>query len=206
MVPSQLSIIELYEAVWQTPLKALADRWKLHPIALGQLLDKHHIPRPPNGFWTQKAVGKAVTITLLTDDFSPSRLIDLSSLQGNKREKSKQQVNPLPPPRKSLGRYPLLKVIKGSLKPPHHQFEYIMTQQYDDNNVLRLEVSSDQKHRAISILHSLMSAFDDNGWLVKVEGRRYERRMMNIVTLDGVEIRFRLRERLRQHKRELDSK
>ena len=206
MKQAQFSIAELYEAVWQTPLKALADRWQLHPTALGQLLDKHHIPRPPNGFWTQKAVGKAVTITPLPDDLLPSRLIDLSSLQGNKREKSKRQANPLPPPRKSLGRYPLLKGIKGSLKPPHHRFEYIMSQQYDDNSVMRLDVSSEQKHRAISILHSLMSVFDDNGWLVKVEARRYERRMMNIVTVDGVEIRFRLRERLKQHKRELDAK
>lgn len=170
------------------------------------MLDRQHIPRQPNGLWTQKAVGRAVTITTLPDNLSPSRLIYFSSLQGNKREKSKQHANPLPPPKKSLGRYPLLKGIKGSLKPPHHRFDYIMTQQYDDNSVLRLDVSSDQKHRAISILHSLMSAFDENGWSVKVERRRYERRMMNIVTMDGVEIRFRLRERLRQHIRELDAK
>jgi hypothetical protein len=206
MVTKNLSVSDLYEAVWSSPLKKLADQWNLHPTALAQLLDKHHIPRPPSGYWTQKAVGKAVTITPLSDDLPPSRLIDISSLQGNKREKSKWQANPLPTPRKSLGRYPLLKGINGSLKPPHHRLDYIMTQQYNDNSVLRLDVSSDQKDRAIAILHCLMSAFEDNGWSVKVDGRHYERRLMNIVTVDDIEIRFRLRERLRQQKRELTVK
>ncbi|MGO4891839.1 hypothetical protein [Flavobacterium sp. W21_SRS_FM6] len=206
MLPTQLTVSNLYEAVWHEPLKSLAERWQLHPHALGQLLDRHSIPRPPNGYWTQKALGKEVAITPLSKDMSPSRLIDLVALQGSKREKSKRQALPLPPPIKTLGRYPLLKAIKSSLTKSRHQYDFILTQAYDDNSVLRLDVSSEQRDRAIAILHSLMSAFDESGWSVKVETRSYEKRLMNIVTVDDVDIQFRLRERLKQQKRELTAK
>jgi len=206
MSVTKLTIAELYEAVWQKPLKILAENWNIDTRALSQLCVKHEIPRPNNGYWTQKAVGKNISIKPLPDDLPASRLIDLSSLQDNKREKSKVQSCPLPPPRKSLGRYPLLKGIKQSLTKPRHEYDYIMTQQFDDTSLLRLDVSSEQRERAIAVLHSIMSVFDVNGWLVKVERHRYEKRLTNIVIVDDVEIRFRLRERLKQKKRELTDK
>mgnify|MGYP000155816677 CR=1 FL=1 len=206
MYVTKLTIAELYEAVWQKPLKTLAENWHIDPHALSQLCDKHDIPRPHNGYWTQKAVGKNISIKPLPDDLPASRLIDLSSLQGNKREKLKLQVCPLPSPRKSLSRYPLLKGIKQSLAKPRHKYDYIMTQQFDDTSAVRLDVSSEQRDRAIDILHSLISVFDVNGWLVKVDRHRYEKRLTNIVIVDDMEIRFRLRERLKQKKRELTDK
>lgn len=206
MYVTKLTIAELYEAVWQKPLKTLAENWHIDPHALSQLCDKHDIPRPHNGYWTQKAVGKNISIKPLPDNLPASRFIDLSSLQGNKREKSKLQVCPLPSPRKSLRRYPLLKGIKQSLAKPRHEYDYIMTQQFDDTSALRLDVSSEQRDRAIDILHSLISVFDVNGWIVKVDRHRYEKRLTNIVIVDDVEIRFRLRERLKQKKRELTDK
>ncbi|WP_062564978.1 hypothetical protein [Pseudoalteromonas shioyasakiensis] len=206
MSVTKLTIAELYEAVWQKPLKTLAENWHIDPYALSKLCDKHKIPRPHNGYWTQKAVGKNISIKPLPGDIPASRLIDLSSLQGNKREKSKVQSCPLPPPKKSLGRYPLLKGIKQSLAKPRHKYDYIMTQQFDDTSVLRLDVSIEQRDRAIILMHSLMSVFDINGWLVKVDSHRYEKRLTNIVIVDDVEIQFRLRERLKQKKRELTDK
>ena len=81
-----------------------------------------------------------------------------------------------------------------------------MTQQFDDTSVLRLDVSLEQRDRAITLMHSLMSVFDINGWRVRVDRHRYEKRLTNIVVVDDVEIRFRLRERLKQKKRELTDK
>ena len=103
MVQTQLTVEELYRAVWHKPLKALAELWQLHPHALGQLLDKHQIPRPPNGYWTQKSVGKDVGTSALPDDISRSQLIDISFLQSSTREKSKNKASPLPLPNKALG-------------------------------------------------------------------------------------------------------
>ena len=69
--------------------------------------------------------------------------------------------------------------------------------------MIRLDVSLGQRDRAIGILHSLLSAFDELGWQVKVEKPRYEKRLLNIVTVENVDLKFRLRERLIQQQREL---
>ncbi|MDP5134086.1 MAG: hypothetical protein NWQ54_24645 [Paraglaciecola sp.] len=205
MTPTQLTIAELHEAVWNKPLKALAELWLVHPHALGQLLNKHQIPRPPNGYWTQKALGKAVKNVALPENVSPSRLIDISHLQSYKREKSRNLSATLPQPKKTIGYYPLLKGIKSSLTKPLYQYDFILTQRYNDSSVLRMDVSLEQRDRAISILHVLLSAFEERGWTVKVEKLRYEKRLMNIVAVDGVDIPFRLREKLKQTKRELSA-
>ncbi|MFT7413056.1 MAG: hypothetical protein ACI9J4_001424 [Paraglaciecola sp.] len=38
MKTTTIGTSELYESVWQHPLKSLADKWQVHPHALGQLL------------------------------------------------------------------------------------------------------------------------------------------------------------------------
>ena len=125
---NHISAAELYEAVWQTPLKQLAQRWRLHPHALGNLCDKHGIPRPPSGYWTQKSLGKASTIPALPLSPSPERLIDLTALKAQTKEKRKLTAMPLPAPRHSLKHYPLLKNIKKSLSAPQFQYEYLLRQ------------------------------------------------------------------------------
>lgn len=205
MVQTQLTVEELYQAVWHKPLKALAELWQLHPHALGQLLDKHQIPRPPNGYWTQKSVGKDVGTPALPDDISRSQLIDISFLQSSTREKSKNKASPLPLPNNALGSFPLLKGIKNSFTKPLYNYDFILTQPYNDSSVLRLDVSIEQRDRAIFILHALLSAFGNRGWKVKVEKWRYQKRLMNIVIVDDIDIPFRLREKLKQKKRELSA-
>ncbi|VTT98784.1 Uncharacterized protein OS=Kordia algicida OT-1 GN=KAOT1_19457 PE=4 SV=1 [Gemmataceae bacterium] len=48
----------LYEQVWTTPLLRLAPAYGVHHTRLAQLCDNHKIPRPPRGYWVQKAYGK----------------------------------------------------------------------------------------------------------------------------------------------------
>lgn len=205
MIPTQLTILELYEAVWKTPLKSLAEQWHLSANELGKLLDKHNIPRPPNGYWTKKAVGKVLQIAPLPSELNRLTSIDLSSLQRQGRRTEKPKAALLPSPDKPLDFYPLLQGIKASLGEPSYRYDFILTQAYNDNRVMRLDVSLGQRDRAIVILHSLLSAFDERGWQVKVEKPRYEKRLLNIVTVDNVDLKFRLRERLIQQKRELSA-
>jgi hypothetical protein len=206
MKTTTISTSELYESVWQHPLKYLADKWQVHPHTLGQLLDKHAIPRPGNGYWTQKSMGKPVVVTPFPKSLSTNILIDISCLQFAKDQKSKSVKAELPIPTKSLGRYPLLKGIKGSLRKPSFQWDFLLIQDFNDTNVLRVDVSQDQKDRAINILHRLLAAMDKNNWPVLVEKSRYERRLTNVVVVDGEKISFRLREKLKQVKRELTEK
>ncbi len=206
MIPTQLTILELHLAVWKTPLKALAEQWHLPALELGKLLDKHSIPRPPNGYWTKKAVGKEMPIVPLPSGLNQSTFIDFGSLQRNDRCTEKPKADQLASPKKPLDFYPLLKGVKASLAEPSYQYDYILTQAFNDNQVMRLDVSLGQKDRAIGILHVLLSAFDGRGWQVKVEKPGYEKRLLNIVTVEDVELKFRLRERLIQQQRELSTK
>lgn len=200
---NHISAAELYEAVWQTPLKQLAQRWRLHPHALGNLCDKHGIPRPPSGYWTQKSLGKVSTIPALPLSPSPERLIDLTALKAQTKEKRKLTAMPLPAPRHSLKHYPLLKNIKKSLSAPQFQYEYLLRQPHNSNEALRMDVSPEQRDRAITLLHLLASAFDARKWSLEVVEKVNGRGMKNQVTIDDEKVPFRLRERLKQTVRSL---
>lgn len=206
VIEREYTIAELYEAVWRTPLNKLAACWQVDAYALGKLLDSHAIPRPKSGYWTQKALNKKVSVTPLPDSVSPSRIINLKPLQVTKREKSKFVSAPLPKPTKPASRYPLLKGIKSSMSKPQFKYDFLMVQPYDNDKVMRLDVSPEQQARAISILHTLLESFEKKGWIVKVEKHRYAKRLTNLVTINGEPVPFRLRERLKQQKRELEKK
>jgi hypothetical protein len=200
---TSISVIDLYESVWNEPLKALAGKWEVHPVALGQLLDRHNIPRPGSGYWTKKSMGKAISITPLPEGLSPNALIDISRLQISKHEKQSFAKAQLPAPTKSIGQYPLLKGIKQSFRKPSFKWDFLLTQDFYDTNVLRVDVSKEQKDRVIRILHTLLAAMDKNKWSVHVEKPEYQKRLSNVVVVDGEKIRWRLREKLKQVKREL---
>ena len=206
MSVTTLTVAELYEAIWSTPLSHLATRWQVNAHALGQLLDRHGIPRPKSGYWTQKALNKPSAVIPLPDVVSPSRRIDLTPLQTTKREKARLTAVPLPRPVKPAAHFPLLKGIKASMSKPHFKYEFLMVQPYNNTDVARLDVSPAQQRRGIAILHRLFDAFRREGWNVYVEKQRYAKRLTNVVVINGESVPFRLRERLRQPVRDLDKK
>jgi hypothetical protein len=163
---SSISVIQLYESVWHEPLKVLADKWKVHPVALGQLLDRFNIPRPGSGYWTKKSMGKAIDITPLPESLSPNALIDISRLQISRHEKHHPSEAYLPAPTKSIGQYPLLKGIRKSFRKPSFKWDFLLTQDFYDTSVLRADVSKEQKDRSVRILHTLLAAMDKNKWSV----------------------------------------
>jgi len=50
---------ELYDQVWKTPMRTLANRYGLSDVGLAKTCKSHDIPRPPVGYWAKKEVGKA---------------------------------------------------------------------------------------------------------------------------------------------------
>lgn len=50
---------ELYEQVWSTPMRRLAERFNLSDVGLAKICRRFNIPRPPVGYWAKKEVGKA---------------------------------------------------------------------------------------------------------------------------------------------------
>ena len=66
-----------------------------------------------------------------------------------------------------------------------------------------MDVSPEQRDRAISLLHLLASAFDARKWSLDVVEKYNGRGMENQVTIDDEKVPFRLRERLKQTVRSL---
>lgn len=56
---SVLSREELYQLVWSTPMRRLAEKFETSDVWLGQLCNKHHVPKPPVGYWRKREAGKS---------------------------------------------------------------------------------------------------------------------------------------------------
>jgi hypothetical protein len=50
---------DLYEKVWTISVTKLAKSYGISDVGLAKACKRHQIPRPPVGYWAQKAVGKA---------------------------------------------------------------------------------------------------------------------------------------------------
>lgn len=57
----ELSRQDLYDLVWATPVKTLAQRFNISDVGLRKACQRSHIPLPPAGYWAKVAAGKKVT-------------------------------------------------------------------------------------------------------------------------------------------------
>ena len=57
--PVTIERADLYDLVWQEPMTKIAPRFGLSDVGLAKACNRNNIPRPPAGYWAQKAVGKA---------------------------------------------------------------------------------------------------------------------------------------------------
>lgn len=57
----ELSRQALYDLVWATPVKTLAQRYNISDVGLRKACQRAHIPLPPAGYWAKVAAGKRVT-------------------------------------------------------------------------------------------------------------------------------------------------
>lgn len=56
----ELSRQALYDLVWATPVKTLAQRFNISDVGLRKACQRSHIPLPPAGYWAKVAAGKRV--------------------------------------------------------------------------------------------------------------------------------------------------
>lgn len=86
--PTILTRVELYEAVWATPMSRLAESYGISGNGLAKICDRHKIPYPSRGYWAKHAVGKAPRKTPLSKPDQNTGPI---------------RINPTPPPRAAAG-------------------------------------------------------------------------------------------------------
>lgn len=56
----EISRLDLYKEVWETPRTKLCQKYGISDVALGKLCRKNNIPMPYVGYWERKKVGKYV--------------------------------------------------------------------------------------------------------------------------------------------------
>ena len=55
---------QLYDLVWQAPLRTLAQRFGISDVGLAKTCRRMRIPLPGRGHWAKKAAGKRVSTAL----------------------------------------------------------------------------------------------------------------------------------------------
>lgn len=168
----KLTRTELYERVWQTPMRTLAKEFQISDVGLKKICARHDVPTPGVGHWAKVAHGKKATQTKLPPKAGgePDVIVieseqrhlqvdvDDQWLTDEQSAERRVQVEP------SAEVHPLLRAFstqiakeKGEdwLIPPH--------------GFLDIRVSRALLPRAIPIMNALILASEKRGWPISTE-------------------------------------
>jgi len=187
-----ISRLELYKRVWETPVTRLAQEYGLSDVGFAKICKKYNIPRPPRGYWAQKAAGQRMPKEPLPRR-SSDEMIEISPNLSN-------QFNPTENPKllKQLEReqkFPPIVVAKALRNP--HPFVARSTELLElcepndvgilesaDKNCLDIRVSKTSLRRALRIMDALIKGLLERGFEVYQEKDSFE------VMIDGERLGF----------------
>lgn len=208
---------DLYEQVWSTPMRTLAQTYGLSDVGLAKTCTRLKVPVPGRGYWAKKAAGHTV------------RRKPLPSLPPNAGESQRQAIfGPRPTPVEPLAvsgpvaeqtafearpenlivvsdtlrsTHPLVRKTAEILKPSGpHETGYLVDYQQPH---LDVSVTRNLLNRALRIMDAVVKAFEERGWKVSLDsGSGYDRHRKTYVTVLGHRIAFGIREPLRKIKNE----
>jgi hypothetical protein len=215
---SQITIdrTALYELVWQEPMTKIAPRFGLSDVGLAKACKRNNIPRPPAGYWAQKAVGKAPRrtplpaikdgeakpITFLPDE-KPKPAPMQSQSERVKDEKLKtliafeqQPENKITIVQNPNKLHPIVQGTKTWLAECAKPFDHRSIRPRYDGPSLTFDVSKASQPRALILMDALIKAFEKRGHKVVFERSRnqYDRDEVYFVILDE-KYTMRLREK-----------
>jgi len=201
-----ISLDELHKSVWEKPLSQLASDWSVNATALAKLCDIENVPRPGSGYWTQVATGKDITMKPLPAQIDNGKMIDLTCLQARKKEKQQSLLISkikLKVPKAIHKPHRLTVIAKEKYHKPTFEYDQLMIGAWQ-GGTFQVAVSPEQFPRAIRIMDTLLKYFDKQGWMFKAERINGQRIPTNVVTVDGHDISFKLREKSKQTIRDLN--
>ena len=193
----------LYEQVWNTPSTKLARSYGMSDVALGKICKKHHIPKPPLGYWAKISHGQKVERTPLPNvedetlkvirifkreaTGNQSRSVD--NIEPSERQFDGQSVQV---PDRLTSPHALIERTLKSIRSSKREINGILRPA--DPHCLNVAVSKNSVHRAMLIMNTLIKALEDRGYdiLLKEE----ENRAHTYVNVDGEEVEIELRELL----------
>ena len=204
----RVTILEIYNAVWSKTLKDLGEAWKVDPLELGKLCDKHLIPRPKPGYWTQIKLNPNLNPSGMPVEIDINKMIDLAPVKKKPAKKSLVSVCPqtvIKVPKSLHNPHKLTQVARSIYCKPTMKYERLMWSPNTDET-FKISVSPDSFNRALRIMDTLIKEFERRDWQFEVACDYYGKYRENTVYLDGNRLTFKLRERLKQTKRKLTDK
>lgn len=197
-----VSRVDLYEQIWNRPIRTIAAEYGVSDVALAKVCRKLDVPRPGVGYWARVAHGQNPARPPLPPrrDGTPESVV----IRGSQPASPAGQGPARPqPPRVA---------VSGSLSSPHpatRQLQQELRQRKaDETGVIvlpgqdqtPLRVSSVACERALLILDALFKTVSERGHKVELRTRREEHwaRFAIKAIVSGQEIDIALTERVRR--------
>lgn len=201
---------QLYDLVWQAPLRTLAQRFGISDVGLAKTYRRMRIPLPGRGHWAKKAAGKRVRRPLLPALGRGESEVPREVVLGPPRAVSTQEAalpsavaemiaferrpeNRITVPDALRSAHPLvrttLQALESSTGPSDHFVGNWRVRHLD------VDVSKVSLRRALRIMDSLIKAFEKRGWNVAL-GTGDDRK--SYVVIFGQRIPFGVREPRKQ--------
>lgn len=207
---------ELYQRVWTTAMRRLAQEYDLSDVSLAKVCTTYRIPRPPVGYWAKEEHGKALPPTPLPDCEDPSlqritlrlRRKDatpsppsLSSCYDPDVEAILVRARSLPPVKVAStmrNLHPLVQATRDAFRGSRPDTHGLLFPRLDQGTMpLNIEVSETSATRALLFFSAFIRTVEGVGGKVVVEQERWGRR--TVVQFAGEKVAtLRLRERYRQ--------
>ena len=198
---------ELYEKVWQVPLRKLAAEYNISDVDLAKVCHKLKIPLPGLGHWTKIECGHTIPRPLLPELKNLPVLIrqirerepEIPVLPEDAPELERIEriaASTTPPVTKAILAHPLIEKTRAALTGAHTntQGKVWAGQELE---WLDLRITKDCLARALRIMAALIHILEQEGFKVVVEKKATE---STSAIVYGEKIRFGLIERSRQVK------
>lgn len=172
---TRVSREELYEKVWTEPVRTVAKGFGVSDVALAKQCRRLKIPLPGRGYWSKKAAGKNVrhiplpalppndAVTPRAKTFSPPAVIADPELPGPVADQIAFEADPANAivVREDLrSPHPLVKATRDVLEGKGHAESWRIGR----TPRLDIDVSNEQRRRALRIMDALVRAFEARGW------------------------------------------
>jgi hypothetical protein len=202
---------ELYDLVWETPIRHLCQRFGLSDVGLAKTCKRHCIPRPSYGYWAKKAAGGKVKRTPLPK-CEDDRLKKITFAPGEPKTEEddgffdpeiralyelESQAEPIAVSDTLRSPHPLVARTRDALagvKPSTWSRDagLIYPNRQEGVQLLDVVCSKDTLPRALRLMNALLKGLEDRGYRIGKPQRCYHRGTAAIG--HGYEFVFRMRE------------
>lgn len=199
---------QLYEQVWQRPLREVARELGISDVGLGKACRRLAIPLPGRGYWAKVAAGRELTPIPLPKASNVPSQISFTSVEP---PPPREAPPPVPPKKLQHVEAPL---VLSTLQAPHplvKELQRALRKQDVDTHGLRtvnmprgcsITVSPERQERALAILDTLLLRLKSAGArVVERPAERHRDEPSRYLSLDCEEVHISLREPYRQKRK-----